>query len=568
MTTTPMVPERANWSYINYRTGLFQIALTVMVAAMLALSGADSLASQYFFDHDAYLLIAASLVLIGIGSLSSRRGSPVEALSPKKLLACCIVVAAVTYMAVFIVFHHYAVSRDEQAAEFAARYLADGRLGWPLPAPLRNLGKAMMPLYTTIWPSYVSSDYLPINSAIRALFVRIGDQWLAGPVLLAIGIAALWSCARRIWPDRPHATTIAVVMAATSTQLLVNAATPFAMTGHFALNAIWLACFLRGGRAGHAVALVIGLFASGLHQAHFHIVFVMAFVVWLAIDGRCRLAMLYGGACLFYWFIWYFAYVGLMHDILGTPIGIRSSGSALDYPKALIGRLTQMQPGESITRFLAWQNVLLLPLAITGAAAVRRSRGQERILIGCAIACLAALATPILQDHGYGYRYLHPFIPCFCLLAAGGWIALERRAGHALPVLPLAISIAFAGMVTMPVAIWRIMIGAAPYEAAYHAARSAKADYVFVDTRAGAYLQDIVRIEEKNDGPILLDLGYVPARTLTRLCSQASTVVFGEPQARSFGIPVDHYRVVNDADAQARAAQLHALDCYHPMPVG
>ena len=90
MTTTPMVPERANWSYINYRTGLFQIALTVMVAAMLALSGADSLASQYFFDHDAYLLIAASLVLIGIGSLSSRRGSPVEALTDQLPSACAV----------------------------------------------------------------------------------------------------------------------------------------------------------------------------------------------------------------------------------------------------------------------------------------------------------------------------------------------------------------------------------------------------------------------------------------------------------------------------------------------
>ncbi len=558
--------DGSRWSYVSRRTALFQIALTVMVAMMLGLSGADSLASWYFFDHDAYLLAAGSLLLIGMGGMSLS-GRAVPALSPARLAAICAIVGVAAYAGAFLIFHHYAVSRDEQLADFGATYLADGRIGWAIPAPLRDLGRAMAPLYTNVRPGYLTSDYLPINSAIRAVFVQIGDAWLAGPVLLVTGLIALWNCARRIWPEQRQSATVAVVMAATSTQILVNAATPFAMTGHFALNALWLACFLRGGRAGHSLAIAIGLLASGLHQAHFHIVFVLAFVVWLLTERRYRLALTYGAACLAYWLVWRFVYPALLTDQLGAPVNFRPA-PLHEHLAGELRRLAQLQPGESLTRFLAWQNVLMLPLVTAGAAAARQVRGRERVLIGCAIACLAGLITPLLQDHGYGYRYLHPLLPCFCLLAAGGWIALERQIGHALPARLLAISIAFAVIVTLPVAIWRIMAPAAPYEVAYRAMSAADADYVFVDTRAGAYLQDIVRIDPARQRPVLLDLGYVPASALRRLCATSRTMVFGERQARAFGIPIDRYRVANDAEARERAAQLAALGCVHSMPVG
>lgn len=554
------------WSYINRRTGLFQIALTLTVAMMLGLSGADSLASWYFFDHDAYLLAAGSIVLIALGGMSLS-GRPAPALSRTGLCGVSVAVVALTYAGSFLIFHHYAVSRDEQLAEFASTYLVKGMIGWPIPLHLHDLGRAMMPLYTVVRPDHLTSDYLPINSLIRAAFERLGDQWLAGPFLLAAGIIALWSAAHRIWPGQRHAATVVVVMAATSAQVLVNAASPFAMTGHFALNALWLACFLRGGRLGHATAISIGLMASGLHQAHFHIVFVMAFVVWLATEQRYRLALLYVAACLFYWLTWRFAYPTMLNALLGMPIDFRSATVDQHLTNEL-KRLAQMQPGESITRFLAWQNVLLLPLAIAGAAAARQTRGHERILIGCAIACLAGLAAPILQDHGYGYRYLHPFIPCFCLLAGGGWIAMERKIGRILPGKFLAVSIVFAAFVTLPVAVWRVMAPAMPYEAAYRAVAAANTEYVFVDGRAGAYLQDIVRIDPDRRSPVLLDLGNVPATALPRLCGHARTMTFGEQQARAFNIPVDHYRVANDAETQARMAQLQRLGCLHPMPVG
>ncbi len=553
------------WRQAVVVAAVFQLAITLMVGWLLVTNRATSLAAGYFFDHDAYLLTAGGLVLLGMGWWPLR-GAPVPALDRRSLFLWSVVVALAAYAGTFLVFHHYAVSRDEQSAEFAATYFAAGRLGWPIPPHLRDLAQAMMPMHTVVRPETWLSSYLPVNAAIRAGVSLLGDQWLAGPLLLLVGIVALASAARQIWPGRPHATIVAVVLALTSTQVIVNAATPFAMTGQFALTAMWLACFLRGGVRGHALAITAGLFASGLHQSHFHIGFVMAFIAWLVMDRRFRLAGCYALACLFYWFMWHHAWAWLLDTMEGLPRPL-TGGLLPPGTNPILWRLSQLQIGESLTRFIAWQNILLLPLAIAGVGAVRQATGPARILIGCALACGWGLALLVSQDHGYGYRYLHHLIPCFCLLAAGGWLAIEERLGRRLPASILVVAAAFAAVFTLPVATWRIMVANAPYERAYAAANTAKADYLFVDTRAGAYLQDIVRVE-KGPRPVLLDLGYVPAAAVARLCAGSRVMIFGEAQARHFGIPIDPDRVTNAEEAAARAAQIKRLGCGRPMPLG
>ncbi|MDP1027524.1 hypothetical protein Q5H91_09895 [Sphingomonas sp. KR1UV-12] len=553
-----------DWRRIAVVAAVFQLAIALMVGWLLTVNSATSLAAGYFFDQDAWMLAAGGLALLGLACWPMR-GAPVVPATHARMLLWSSAAALVAYVGCFVIFHHYAVSRDEQSATFAATYMAGGRLGWPIPASLRDLAQAMMPMHTTVRPGMWVSNYLPVNAAIRALAERLGDQWLAGPLLLLGGALALASAARRIWPDRPHGATVAIVLALTSTQVIVNAATPFAMTGHFALNALWLACFTRGDRRGHAAAMVVGLFASGLHQVHFHIAFVLGFVLWLASDRRYRLAGCYLLACVSYWLLWRYAWPGLLDAELGRALVVSGTGPPPGVSPVL-WRLSQLQVSESLTRFIAWQNILLLPLTIVGAGAVRRTTGSARVLIGCAIACAMGLATMVMQDHGYGYRYLHHLIPCFCLLAAGGWLALEERIGRPLPGMILAAGAAFAALVTLPFAAWRTMVASAPYEAAWHAVRSADADYVMVDTRAGAYLQDIVRVQ-RGGGPVLLDLGYVPELAIARLCAQSRVMVLGEVEARRLGIPVDPDRVVNDREAGERAEQLRRLRCGTPLPL-
>lgn len=563
MTTISKGIDRTSWKYNSRLTSYFQLALTAIVAFSFLTGNDQGLSQYYFLDCDIYLLLFGSLVLIA-STLAVERGSVVPDVTRTRLVGICLTLAIFTYVASFIIFHRYAMSRDEQSAEFAATYFSSGHLGWPIPAHLRDLGRAMMPLYTNVRPESWTSDYRPINAAIRALFGLLGDQWMAGSALLVLGIVSLWSCARRIWPDQPHAATIGVVMAATSAQILLTAATPFAMTGHFALNALWLACFLRGGRGGHGAAIIVGLFASGLHQVHFHITFVFGFVLWLATERRYGLALLYAASCVAYWDIWNSAYPALLNTVLGSP-AVWVDPKAGSLPPA-ITRLLQLQPGESFTRFIAWQNILLVPLALLGTRSTRRDQ-NDRILMGCTFACIGGLLMPVMQDHGLGYRYLHHLLPCFCLLAAGGWLRLERSRGRPLSSRLLWISVAFSVGVTLPVTIWRTMVWAAPYERAHALIAGADADYVFVDTRAGAYLESIVRVDETRSTPVLLDLGYVPEPRLRALCAGSRTMVFGEVQARSLGIARNLSPVVNEDETARHSALLKRLRCVKPVPV-
>src|SRR3546814_13123134 len=63
---------------------------------------------------------------------------------------------------------------------------------------------------------------------------------------------------------------VTLLLAFSSTQLLVMSMTAYAMTAHFALNMVWLALFLRNDWKGHFGAAVVAFLAIGLHQLQFH----------------------------------------------------------------------------------------------------------------------------------------------------------------------------------------------------------------------------------------------------------------------------------------------------------
>ena len=66
--------------------------------------------------------------------------------------------------------------------------------------------------------------------------------------------------------------------------------TPYAMTGHFALNMVWLALVLRGGAIGHGSAALVALVAAGLHQWHFPPIFIAPFILWMLLARRWSVA--------------------------------------------------------------------------------------------------------------------------------------------------------------------------------------------------------------------------------------------------------------------------------------
>src|SRR3546814_10973844 len=78
---------------------------------------------------------------------------------------------------------------------------------------------------------------------------------------------------------------------------------------------------------------------------------------------------------------------------------------------------------------MAWNNVLLLPLAALGVLQLRWRTMFARdasIVLPLTITCILGLLLLVYQGHGWGYRYLHGLIGAFCLLGGFGWMRLSR----------------------------------------------------------------------------------------------------------------------------------------------
>ena len=78
-------------------------------------------------------------------------------------------------------------------------------------------------------------------------------------------------------------------------------------------------------------------------------------------------------------------------------------------------------------RFLSWQNVVLLPLALLAWPAIWRGEGIARPLAAGILLTLAAMLVLLpWQGLGWGYRYLHGLIGSFCR-----WLAMDGAASPA-----------------------------------------------------------------------------------------------------------------------------------------
>src|SRR5262249_48904295 len=142
---------------------------------------------------------------------------------------------------------------------------------------------------------------------MRALAGLMGGEGLVSPILVGIGWIGLWSVCRSIWGERSGPITAALLLYLSSSQILTMGMTAFAMSGHLSLNMLWLALYRRGGAIGHGSAMLVGFFATGLHQPLFHPLFVLPFLVLFAQRGEWRLLAAYVAAYAvigIFWISW------------------------------------------------------------------------------------------------------------------------------------------------------------------------------------------------------------------------------------------------------------------------
>lgn len=525
------------------------VGLSAVACAALLRPPLD-ISDVFFLRQDAMVALAIAVFLVLLARFSAgpfRQNLPAPA-SPRALVVwAALACAAVALVGEFVVYRGYALSLDEFLAKFDALIFARGRLFGELPAAWAPYRDALQPIFRLDTPSanHWSSSYLPMNAVIRAVASRVGLDALVGPAWAAVAVLATWGVGRRIWPERPQTALCAALLVATSSQVAVNAMTAYAMPAHLALNMVWLLCFLRGGRLGHAAALGIGFVAAGLHQVAFHPLFVAPFVLQLWLDRRWRLALLYtaayAGIGLFWISYWNIAFAvagfGAPQDAVGAG-GFLARVQAIVVQRQIDDAFTM---AKNLIRFIAWQNPLTTPLFVLSAVGALNAKGHLRaLLFGVGLTLAVVIVVLPFQGHGWGYRYLHGLIGSICLLAAWTWTRLtDALAEGEQPRAKTAFAMAavVSVLVLAPVHAWQASAFLSPYARASAAIAKTDADVVLVDDRGIWYGQDLVRNDPfVRNRPVVLWLGGLSEPQVREVCGRGGVVLFDVRDAEHVGV--------------------------------
>lgn len=476
-------------------------------------------------DMPALVMGCGALLLGGVALRLVPEGGWSWGGKPRVVLPAIAAFALLAWTGRYWLFGNYSLSRDEEVAEFAARAMRDGFLARPIPPEWIDYRRAIMPEFFSPFGAdkYWNSAYLPLNSAFRAFCDLIGDPNLAGPIFLVIGMIALWRVALKLMPERADAVTVTLLMALTSAQLLVTGMTPYAMTGHFALNMLWLALVLRGDWLGHIGAGITVLILAGLHQYHYPFVFLTPFLLWFALQRRWGALAFHTAMIALAVMIWAKLWPQLMADWYGPPADVRPSAGVGDKMSSLADRLDEWRPLLYMSRFFAWNNLLLVPLALIGLWRIgwRAALRGERIALPLGLGALGMAALSISPGYGWGYRYLHGFIGSFALLAGLGWTSLRRPDQRVLSVSALI------ALLTTSFLMMRAHDYVAPYARAHQRIMQSGADVVLVDPRGGRYVTDVVRGPESEPlgSPVVMNIGWLKMDELDRLCAHKDVAV-------------------------------------------
>ena len=553
--------ERAGRGRLGLRAPFGRLAFVWVLLGLCLLSALSSSAHTNFDGPGGRLLLLQDTpvfglclaIILALGWAPARSLTwlaPALAWRPRVwalgLAGMCLLVAGI---GAGLIFHGYDLSLDEHLADFDAQIFAHGQLAAPIAPAWRPFAAALQPRYMLPIPGcdVWASGYLPVNAALRALASEAGlEAWLS-PVFGGFSVIAVFAVARRLWPETPAVAVCATALLASAAQLTLMAMTSYAMSAHLAFNLAWLWLFLRGGRLGHAGAMLVGLAATGLHQLLFHPLFAAPFVLQLWLDRRWTLAgaytLAYAAICGFWVEYW--------------PLELRLLGEAPHAAQALgagwfaqrsADILAHVRPGNlgamatSLVRLITWQNPLTAPLALVGALAAWRAKGHLRALLaGVVLTLLAMLIIEPTQTQGWGYRYLHGLLGSICLLAAWTWAGLLQRLpepARAVANGGFVAAVAVSLLLLLPLRAWQAWSYTQPYAAANAAIQRAPEPVVIIDDEGPWFDMGTVM---RNDpylarGPKIMLLAALDGPGVRALCARGPVGRFDGRQAAALGV--------------------------------
>jgi len=551
------------------------------LAGLTADRNVELIGSYFFVIQDAPVLLLLGLFL-GAAAIALRSDwmviafRPIDSRRALRLTGIMLVIACgVIWAGAHFIYQDFGLAVDEFMAEFDAKIIASGRLLASVAPDWRDVVPALQPIFRLELPenAYWSSAYLPMNAAIRALFVLLGAPALEGVALAAIAIVAVFAIARRLWPDRPDAAVVAAALLACSSQFLITAMSPYAMTAHLALNMIWLWLFLRDTRTGHALATAVAFVACGVHQLIFHPLFAAPFILSLARARRWRLAAWYAAVYAAIGLFWVSYWAIVLHAVQAPTAQTADVG--MHHFLERVANMINLSPAglslmaPNLLRFLAWQTPIAIPLAFVGLVGKRgRNATIVDLATGMALTFIAMLVLMPYQGHGWGYRYLHGFLGGVALMAAQGWIHVtdyDEKATRT-PAFVLVSSVLVSLVVVLPWQAYQVHTFIKPYASAVAAIARTKADVVLVDPVDIWFGEDLVRNDPLlRTSPKVLSLAELDETELGELCRRDSVAIFDRADAQALGIRI----IASPPQLAERARKLRefasSLACGRPI---
>jgi hypothetical protein len=447
---------------------------------------------------------------------------------------------------------NFPLSIDERMVVFDMAVFDRMHLAAPLAEGWRPYAKALVPafLLNENMPTGLVSSYLPMNALLRLAFSKLVDPALLNPLLALAGGAALLDIARRVFGHENPACWVVLLVYALSAQMLVNAMTVYSMTAHMALNLIWLAAFLRGGRLGHSMAILTGFVATGLHQLAFHPFFVAPFLLWRLRHREWKIVLLYGAAytAIILWWLYYPLLAG--HEVANALQPPPNSSLAGRISTAFAERRGDTVPTTffNLMRFFAWQNAALLPLLSAAIAVAVRKRGLPAVLL-FGIALWLSFITVVIpfQGHGWGYRYLHPYLGSFALLGGYGYEELRATIGRTIDGFVLTLS-GVTALVTIPLLLMAAHRFVAPYVAVERLVARQRAPMVLIDTYAlstsdgrwaGNAIETVRNLPDLSNRPLRFSSAGMNPELLAGLCRRGHVALISRADQHRVGLALN-----------------------------
>lgn len=524
------------------RQGRFRLLLSaaIILYLLVVLAAFDTplVTRLYYLRQDAIGGAVLVLTLAGVALWPARQGSGTAFATMPSARAVLLAAAGLTVLlwaGTHWVMLDYPLTRDELMANFDAAIYAGSRLAEPVAPEWRDVLPALVPAFAlpVEGNAAVVSNYLPTNALMRAAFATFGRADLLNPLLAGAGLVAMWDAARRVFADCPQAVWMVLAGYVLSAQVLATAMTPYAMTGHLALNAAWLALFLRDRPWSHAAAMAVGAWATGLHQIVFHPLFAGPVILTLLARRRWLLFGLYSlvyAAILLAWM----RYPGVVLDSVGVAgaagsgagVGGGSAGSFLaDRVLPLLAAFQSSSfvfMGYNLLRFFVWNAGFVLPLLLWSIRpAVRGNKLALALLASLAGTTLAATVLLAYQGHGWGYRYWHGEIPAILMLCGFGFRAWQERSPAA-----AAGAARMLGAVSAVLIVFLLVSAnrfVAPYAALSERIARQPAELVILETEAPQSAIDQVRNRpDFSNRPLILSSGDLDMRQVRALCRRGS----------------------------------------------